>query len=646
MQITKIRLSNFQSFGPEPTEIDLQQVVYVLGPNGAGKTAVLTALSRLFSPLQGQRKIQIGDFHIPEDRSAAEVHLKGTKLWIEVDIEIPEAEDPGQHATVAANFAHMRIDADGEAPRVRIRLTGVLAPDGVVEETIQYVLSAGDDGEPVSTADMNRYDRGSIEVHYMPARRDPADQISYTAASLLGRLLRAADWTAQKASLEELSESLTAALGTNAAVTSIGTQLKAEWGGLHTSNFFSDPTIAFGSSELEGVLRQLTVTFAPSPDGARLPFERLSDGQKSLLYISLVLAWQSLSRKVLRGEELSFDENRLRPPVHTVIALEEPENSLAPQYLGRIIRQLRGAADEGNVQSLIATHSPALLRRVDPETICFLRLNGKRQSKVRRVVLPADGTEAGKYVREAVLAHPELYFSRLVVLGEGDSELVVLPRVLAARGIAEDDASVSVVPLGGRHVNHFWRLLTDLDIPHVTLLDLDSGRFGGGWGRVTNALKQYNKLEPNAFTPERLEKIPSWNSDKEFPSFDHKDWKKGRGPIPVLEEKGVFFSHPVDLDLMMLEAYPEAYGVEGAEEPDEATIIAVLGKHHANEDKLDSGALTLFGNYHAKFDLKSKPASHLQALSNLSDEQLISGLPDVLERLAMAIEHRLAKLPE
>ena len=41
--------------------------------------------------------------------------------------------------------------------------------------------------------------------------------------------------------------------------------------------------------------------------------------------------------------------------------------------------------------------------------------------------------------------------------------------------------SVCVVPLGGRHVNHFWRLLERLEIPYVTLLDLDSGRFQGGW---------------------------------------------------------------------------------------------------------------------------------------------------------------------
>src|SRR5690606_3234958 len=148
--------------------------------------------------------------------------------------------------------------------------------------------------------------------------------------------------------------------------------LAGEWSGLHSGAFFTDPSIAFGSGDLESVLRQLTVSFAPSPAGSSLPFDRLSDGQKSLLYISLVLAWQSLTRDVLDGREASFDQHRLRTPVHAVIALEEPENSLAPQYLGRFLRQRRKSAVHGDSQSLIATHSPALLRRVDPEGICFL----------------------------------------------------------------------------------------------------------------------------------------------------------------------------------------------------------------------------------------------------------------------------------
>lgn len=650
VKITRLRLSNFQSFGPEPTVIDLDDLTYVLGPNGSGKTAVLQALSRLFSPLAAQRKIRLEDFHVPADRSVGDVEADEPVLWLEADIGLPEARDDGQHASVPPNFSHMAIETADGAPRTRVRLTASLAADGVIDEAIEYVLEADASGEPTRRSDMSRYDRGHIEVHYLPARRDPADHVSYTTASLIGRTLRAADWTAERETLSKLTAQITASLIGNPTVASISGRLTEEWHGLHHGAFFKDPSIAFGRGELEGVLRQLTVTFSPTHDGAPLPFERLSDGQKSLLYISLVLAWQSLARRVLDGEETSLDADRLRPPVHTMIALEEPENSLAPQHLGRIIRQLRGACTHGDVQSLIATHAPTLLRRVDPASIRFLRLNGARETTVHRVVLPKDDLTAAKYVREAVQAYPELYFSRFVVLGEGASEQVVLPRILAATGIAEDDASVSVVPLGGRHVNHFWRLLNELGIPHATLLDLDCCRYQGGWGRVRNALRQINAIRPDTYTREKISGLPKWNDNQDFPALVDPGFKDGHGPVESLEQQGVFFSGPVDLDLMMLAAYPEAYEVElagpAAREPAEETVVAVLGKSHVNEDRLPEDVRALFEDYHDRFDLGSKPAAHLAALADLSDEQLLDDIPEVLDRLVEYVQASLDRLPE
>lgn len=646
MQITHLRISGFQSFGLSPTTIELTDVTYVLGPNGSGKTAVLEALSRLFSPLSAERKIRHTDFHVPNGRRAAEVHDEGPTLWIEVDIQIPESGEDGDHASVPPNFAHMRIVSKDAVPRIRVRLTASIASDNMIDERLEYILEADVEGNPVRHEDMSRFDRANIEVHYLPARRDPAEHIAYTTASLVGRALRAADWTTARATLDTLSMELSDALADNAAVRSIGVQLAAEWSGLHSGAFFSDPSIAFGSGDLESVLRQLTVSFAPSPAGSSLPFDRLSDGQKSLLYISLVLAWQSLARGVLDGTETSFDQHRLRPPVHTVIALEEPENSLAPHYLGRIIRQLRKSALHGDSQSLIATHSPTLLRRVDPEAICFLRLDRERRSQVRRIVLPTSNDETSKYVREAVLAFPELYFSRLVVLGEGDSEQVVLPRVLAAAGIAEDDASVSVVPLGGRHVNHFWRLLNELQVPHVTLLDLDSGRHQGGWGRVRYALEQVNKFCPGTFPQETIDGLPAWKDAVAFPEFEDLSLESGHVPVRALEQRGVYFSHPVDLDLMLLDAFPVAYDARPICTPDEKTITAVLGKSHANEDRLPEGVLKLFGDYRRLFGLNSKPASHLKAMAALTDEELLGGLPDVMNRLVDDVRMRLGALPE
>ena len=71
----------------------------------------------------------------------------------------------------------------------------------------------------------------------------------------------------------------------------------------------------------------------------------------------------------------------------------------------------------GDAQALIATHAPSMLRRVAPERIRYLRLTEGRTSRVTHIQLPDTADEAHKFVREAVQAFPEVYFSRLVVLG-------------------------------------------------------------------------------------------------------------------------------------------------------------------------------------------------------------------------------------
>lgn len=45
MKLHSIRISNFQSFGAEPTELTLENITYLIGPNGSGKTAALQAES-------------------------------------------------------------------------------------------------------------------------------------------------------------------------------------------------------------------------------------------------------------------------------------------------------------------------------------------------------------------------------------------------------------------------------------------------------------------------------------------------------------------------------------------------------------------------------------------------------------------------
>lgn len=648
MKLVRLRLSNFRSFGAGFTEIKLDSMTFLLGPNGTGKTAVLQALARMFSLDPSQRKVRQSDFHVPADE-APEKTPEERELCIEVDFEFPElvGKDPDEDdlPAVPGNFAYMQLVADHGPAKVRFRLKATIDQDYDIEESFTYVTKEDKDGNPLEESRVSKQDRNAVQIHYLPARRDPADHISYSANALLGRALRSADWSAEREQISTLTEQISDSLTDNAAIDGIADALTDQWSELHKGAYYANPSVSFARNEIENLLRHLSIGFTPGHGESLVDFSRLSDGQQSLLYISLVLAMHRIGSRVLSGElGTAFDIDKLRPALFTLIAIEEPENSLSPHYLGRVIRTLTAFAEGQDAQALVATHSPALLRRVPPESIRYLRLDESRTTVVKHIELPADEL-AEKFVREGVQAFPELYFSRLVVLGEGDSEEIVLPRLLAARGILADDASISVVPLGGRHVNHFWRLLHGLGIPHVTLLDLDLARYQGGWGRIkyaANQLLRYADVSENDLTREEIDAIPAWDSEQGLLINDD-------GWLSRLEGCGVFFSNPLDLDFMMMEAYPEAYKIddEDLEEPDAHTLKAVLGKKHdAVGGQYSDEQQDYFDAYHTKFKLSSKPTWHIRAMASMEDGDLIEELPKVLDRMFDRIESELKGLPE
>ncbi|WP_297532610.1 ATP-dependent endonuclease [Thalassolituus sp.] len=641
MKLQTIRLSNFQSFGEHPTEISLESTTYLIGPNGSGKTALLQALCRLFAFDPSQRRVLRSDFHVPYGE---ESEVSERSLWIEADFTFPETLNAEANTTVPPLLSHMRLDAADGIPRVRFRLSATMGPDGDIEESLEYVLDVDEHNAPVSRTKVPRSERNNIHVHYLPARRDPADHISYGTNALIGRLLRSVRWDNERAQIKGFTDQISDCLSSNPSVDRLSSALESAWGVLHKGKFFTDPKITFVASEIEALLKHLSISFKPGHGESIVDFSRLSDGQKSMLYLSLVISAQSVGRKVLSQEDQSFDIEKLRPPVFTLMAIEEPENSLSPHYLGRVIDSLASLTNNDDGQALIATHAPSMLRRIAPESIRYMRLNEERQSRITCIQLPEDDGEAHKFVREAVQAFPEVYFSRLVVLGEGDSEEIVLPRLLKAQGVPVDAFGVAITPLGGRHVNHFWRLLAALKIPYVTLLDLDVARNAAGWGRIKVANDNFKKFSPDKAFPTDWT-IPHWKKNESPVREHHFLGDEKQSIFTALENRGVFFSEPMDLDFSMLKAYPDAYGVE-RETPDDDLKNAVLGKSHHDSSQYTEDELELFSTYQKHFKLGSKPAAHLSGLSKLSDEQLIANMPASYVRLADAIKAKLEEWSE
>ncbi|HHP6708660.1 TPA: AAA family ATPase, partial [Acinetobacter baumannii] len=106
MKLDTLRISNFQSFGKEPTEISLDDISYLIGPNGSGKTSTLQAISRLFCFDPSLRRIQKTDFHIDPNE---EIPPPQRELWIEANFSFPELLEDGEHSTIPEFFNQMRL---------------------------------------------------------------------------------------------------------------------------------------------------------------------------------------------------------------------------------------------------------------------------------------------------------------------------------------------------------------------------------------------------------------------------------------------------------------------------------------------------------------------------------------------------------
>ena len=398
------------------------------------------------------------------------------------------------------------------------------------------------------------------------------------------------------------------------------------------------------------------------------PPSRLSDGLRSLFYLALVASAFRVEEKVRLDDgspekKTGFAIADMALPSLTIFAVEEPENHLAPHYLGRIVGLLKEISESPYAQVVLSSQSPSILGRIAPESVRHFRLDhASMETRVRGITLPnsENDADAFKFIKEAVRAYPELYFATLVILGEGDSEELVLPRLARALRMDLDAGFVSVVPLGGRHVNHFWRLLTDLQIPYITLLDLDRERHGGGWQRIHYVCEQLLavgvdrndvlKVEEGTLTGRQFERMKSWpvGDGKEL-----QDWAKD------CEQFDVFFSAPLDLDFSMLMSFPNEYHAattgtgpqipaapEELKERLEAARRAVLKDNGGDGSSFTDTQKNEFIWYSYLFLGRGKPTTHLVALNSIKNHFLQLKMPAVLKRVLERAAVKLAPTSE
>lgn len=648
MKIETLTIRNFRCFSAEGVTIPFQSdLTAFVGNNGSGKTAVFQALSRLFGITALQRRIIKSDFHIGV---ADEELASGSRLSIDCVLGFPELTADEDDPSVPDVFYHMAASAEGLPLKLRVRLeatwTEDLTPEGTVTEEIKWVTALDDDYDWNECTKIAPFDRSLIQLVYVPASRNAFDQVT---SLLKGRLWKAAHWSqALSDKAETSSAELQAEFESEQPAKFITDRLAKRWNQVHQGDTDATPALRLVESRLEDLLQRAEFIFSPAHGTAIRRLDELSDGQRSLFHIALTAAALEIERDALAADPADslFDHDRLKRTTLTILAIEEPENSLSPFFLTRIMAQGRDIGAMKEAQVMVSSHSSSILSRVEPEEVRYTRLDETtRRSAVRALTLPPDGTEARKYVRLAVRSYPELYFARFVILAEGDSESIVLPRIADAKGKPLDRSFVPIVPLSGRFVTHFWRLLNDLDIPHATLIDLDLGRKHGGKAAIKRIVEELaaigNDLSANRSVVQGdidLDKLDEINDAELLKQDQNHPWLK------ALRVERVFFSSPIDLDFAMLLLFPDEYQQvrEGGLGP----------RTDANSIKSKKGTtLKTGGNlalYSASYDPEftwypylflgeSKPETHLRALSEIEPERLATKAPSELQNLIKCV---------
>lgn len=656
MHIESVTIVGFRCFGPNPTAIPFSQgLTAIVGPNGSGKTAVLQSLMRLFGVTRAQRTIVPSDFHVPPTETE---RPKSRTLTIDVRLSLPElVNGSATAATVAPVFRHVRIERPGGTPLCRLRLRARWDDDGTAEgavsQDLNWINTADDIVRDDQASPVAPGDRGLIQLFYTPASRDAATQIRATTGALAARLLKAIEWSAgTQTTVHTATEQLLNAFGSEKAIQAISESLSKRWEKLHDGDIDCDPELSLMSRRFEEVVARIGVMFKRGPAGEDRGLDALSDGQQSLFYFALAAAVFDVERAAAAGRIQGFKVEELNVPALTLFAVEEPENHLAPYYLSRILQQIRTLVETGAGQAFVSSHSPSVLGRVPPDDVRYCRRHQMTgASTVLPIPMPTGDVEAIKFVRNAFLAFPELYFARFVLLVEGDSERIVLPRLAEALDLLVDPSFVAIVPLGGRHVNHFWRLLRGLGIPYATLLDLDLGRDGGGYGRVKNALQQMLAL---GVPREKILELSDGThlSDEQLASMETFDPGNLEGWLRYLERSSsVFFSWPLDLDLAMLAAFPTAYAATidgtGPRMTNESAAEVVLGTAGPGLAGYTGNAQMFrdhMATYRYHFLTHSKPATHLRALTHIDLPALKAGMPAPLQRVLLHISTQVSGL--
>jgi putative ATP-dependent endonuclease of OLD family len=442
-------------------DVKLGEHAVVLGENKVGKTNLLFALRLILDPSlpDSARRLRLDDFWdgLPRPLTAEDI--------IEISVEFRGFE---KSENLLAVLADHLVKPDPMVARITYRYQPVAglerAPKS--ESDYEFVIFGGDRPDNTVGYDLRRW----MPLDLFPALRDAESDLARWTRSplrpLLDRAAKTVDEDDLKAIAEEVHQTTSKIAGLPelaSVVDQVNTQLTTMVGNKHAV----ETALGFAPTEPGRLLRALQLMI----DGGKRGVSEASLGSANVLYLAL---------KELEYKYLVEEGERQ----HTFLAIEEPEAHLHPHLQRLIYRNYLRARDEEEPELeprsiLLTTHSPNVASVAPlPNIVLLRRATGKDHTigkSLRGLKLkPQEREDLERYID---VTRGELFFSKGVILVEGDGEKFLLPTLarLYDDELDFDALGITVCSIAGTNFGPYVQLLgpKGLDVPFAVLTDFD-----------------------------------------------------------------------------------------------------------------------------------------------------------------------------
>lgn len=178
-----------------------------------------------------------------------------------------------------------------------------------------------------------------------------------------------------------------------------------------------------------------------------------------------------------------------------IIAIEEPESHLHPNAQKKLYRQM----DEICGQKIISTHSPYIAACAELHQIrSFYKSTNLRVGNFENLKLSPEGIR--KIKRQVISSRGEIFFSKLIIFFEGETEEQALPILFEKFfGYSPIELGVDFVGVGGYEgYLPFLNFAKQFNIPSVVISDADN------IGIVNKVRQQFNTVYGDEETESKL----------------------------------------------------------------------------------------------------------------------------------------------